>query len=297
VSGNRAGHADPDLGATTYLDRIVPAVRRRLRERQQAVPRRELEAQLDAQLHATPRPSFEAALGMPGISLIAEVKRRSPSKGPIRPHLDVADVVCAYECAGARAISVLTEQDHFSGKLDDLDRAALATTLPILRKDFILDEYQLVEAAAHGASAVLLIAALLPDKVLARLSKVSARLGLDVLLEVHDERELDRALQLDEALIGINNRDLRTFAVSAATTELLLGKVPPGRMVVSESGIWTRDDVASLAQLGVDGVLVGESLLRSPDIGRAVVELLSFPAGGELPLGKKRRNVNTERDT
>jgi indole-3-glycerol phosphate synthase len=256
--------------APTYLDRIVPAVLRRLEERKQNVPQEILES-LPV---PSGRASFAEAIRAPGVSLIAEVKRASPSKGPIRPGLDAGLLARAYEAAGARAISVLTEQDHFRGSLDDLRAAVDATGLPVLRKDFILDQYQIHEARACGASAVLLIAALLPDGELQRLAGLAADLGLDVLLEVHDRMELARALALDGVVIGVNNRDLRTFAVSLDTTVELAGLVPPERLLVGESGIWTRADVERLAASGVDGVLVGESLLRNPDIETAVGELI-----------------------
>ncbi len=159
------------------------------------------------------------------------MKRASPSKGPIRPDLEVGSIVKAYEAAGARAVSVLTEQDHFGGSLDDLRAAAASTGLPLLRKDFIVDAYQVHEARVFGASAVLLIAALLDDAELLDLAGLANHLGLDVLLEVHDATEMTRALAVDGAIIGVNNRDLRTFAVSLETTERLAGSGPSGEVV------------------------------------------------------------------
>ena len=258
-----------DPGAT-YLDKIVPAVLRRLDERKQALP---LSALLSA-LAPFRRPSFAEAVGEPGMSLIAEVKRASPSKGPIRPDLSVVSLVRAYERAGARAISVLTEQDFFSGSLEDLREAAAATALPVLRKDFILDAYQVYEARAAGASAVLLIAALLSDSELEVLATLAANLELGVLLEVHDEAEVARALQFPDVVIGVNNRDLRTFTVSVRTTVDLARLVPPERLLVGESGICSNEDVRTLEACGVDGVLVGETLLRSPDVEAAVSQLM-----------------------
>jgi indole-3-glycerol phosphate synthase len=208
------------------------------------------------------------------MSLIAEVKRASPSKGPIRPGLDVASLVAEYEAGGARAVSVLTEGDFFLGSLEDLGVAAATTSLPLLRKDFIVDEYQLYEAKAYGASAVLLIAALLDDATLERLAARADLLGLDVLLEVHDADEMRRAIDVEGVVLGINNRDLRTFEVSLETTERLASMVPAGRSLVSESGISGRGDVERLAAVGVDGVLIGESLLVGEDPKRAVSELL-----------------------
>ena len=258
-----------DPGAT-YLDRIVPAVRRRLEERKQALP---LSA-LRPGLVPFRRSSFAEAMAEPGMSLIAEVKRASPSKGPIRPDLSVASLVRAYERAGARAISVLTEQDFFSGSLEDLREAVAATALPVLRKDFILDAYQVYEARAVGASAVLLIAALLSDSELEALTALAANLELGVLLEVHEEAELTRALRFPGVVIGVNNRDLRTFNVSVRTTVDLSRLVPPERLLVGESGICSNEDVRTLEACGVDGVLVGETLLRNPDVEAAVSQLM-----------------------
>jgi len=259
-----------DAGVPTYLDRIVPAVLRRLDERKCRLPQAELET-LSAPGR---RSSFADALRAPGVSLVAEVKRASPSKGPIRPGLEVGSLVRAYEAAGARAISVLTEQDYFQGSLDDLRTAAAHTALPLLCKDFILDPYQIHEARVCGASAVLLIAVLLGDAELSNLAGLATDLGMDVLLEVHDATEIDRALACDAAIIGVNNRDLRTFAVSLETAMELAGSVPAGRLLVAESGIWNHADVERLAARGVDGVLVGESLLRSSDVGEAVRALM-----------------------
>ncbi len=225
------------------------------------------------------------------MSLIAEVKRASPSKGPIRPGLEVGPLVRAYEAAGARAVSVLTEEDHFLGGPDDLRAAAAATQLPLLRKDFIVDAYQIHEARAWGADAVLLIAALLSDEELHRFAGLAVELGLDVLLEVHDRPEMIRALSLEMVIIGINNRDLRTFTVSLGVTLDLAGLVPPERLLVSESGIWTHADIVRLAACGVSGVLVGESLLRSPDVGVAVEELMR-----PVPVVARRPIVTVNRE-
>jgi indole-3-glycerol phosphate synthase len=253
-----------------YLDQIMPAVLRRLDERRALVSPERLRT-MDA---PGPRASFAQAIGGEGISLIAEIKRASPSKGPIRLDLDVTQTVAAYQAAGAAAVSVLTEQDFFRGSLDDLKVAAAHTGLPLLRKDFIVDEYQLHEARVGGASAVLLIAALLDDQRLEELAAGAQALGLDVLLEVHDEGDLQRALTIKGAVLGINNRDLRTFQVSLETTERLTGLVPADRLLVSESGIRTHEDVERLAVAGVDAVLVGESLLVGDDPGGAVLALM-----------------------
>ena len=272
--------APPRVG--TYLDRIMPAVRRRLEERKALLPL----AELRAMQAPAPRPSFAEAIRAPGLSLIAEVKRASPSKGPIRPDLDVAQLVAAYEAAGARAISVLTEQDHFGGSLDDLRTAALHTTLPLLRKDFVVDPYQVHEARVFGASALLLITALLTDAQVHRLTGLAFELGLDVLLEVHDRAEMSRALAVDGVVVGINNRDLSSFEVSLDTAVCLAGLVPPDWSLVGESGIRERADVERLAAAGVDGILVGETIVRSPDPGAAIRALMHpLPSVGTRTIG------------
>ena len=257
----------------TYLDRIVPAVRRRLEERKRIRP----QSQLEAQAGPAGRPSFSAAIGAPGVSLIAEVKRASPSKGPIRPQLEVDDVVRGYQRAGARALSVLTEEDYFLGGLPDLAEAVAASSLPVLRKDFILDEYQIHEARIYGASAVLLIVALLPQERLGSLVRTATACGLDVLMEVHDREELERALEHDDVVIGVNNRDLRTFEVSLDTTLSLRDAVPRDRRLVTESGIHGADDVARMRAAGIDAFLVGEAFMREPDPGQALRRMF-FPA-------------------
>jgi indole-3-glycerol phosphate synthase len=287
AAGEAAGAGGPVGSAApgrTYLDRIVPSVLHRLDERKRRLPLSDLEL-LVAGSAGLPRPSFADAIVAPGLSLIAEVKRASPSKGPIRPDLDVADMVSTYEAAGARAVSVVTEQDHFGGSLDDLRTAAEHTSLPLLRKDFVIDPYQVYEARAFGASAVLLIAALLDDAQVAELSGLAFHLGLDVLLEVHDAAEMNRAVAIEGAVVGINNRDLRSFDVSLDTTGRLAGLVPAGRLLVSESGIKDRAEAERLAAWGVDAILVGETLLRCRDVG-AGVSALARPA---VPVAARSR--------
>ena len=203
---------------------------------------------------------------MPGVSVIAEHKRRSPSAGTIREGATVADVVMAYERGGAAALSILTEGAHFGGSLDDLRAARAASSLPILRKDFIVDAYQVVESAAAGADAILLIVAALDPDELAELYAEAAGLDLDVLVEVHDEEELEIALEvLDADVIGINNRNLADFSVDVDRTYELLHDIPAGKTVVSESGFHSRSQLDELERVGVDGVLVGETLMRAPD--------------------------------
>src|SRR5213592_2922730 len=252
-------------------DRIVDATRADVARRRQAVPLSELEQRAAGTREDRP---FSEALTLPGISLIAEHKRRSPSAGDIREGATVTEIVAAYERGGATALSILTEGPHFGGSLEDLHEARAASVLPILRKDFIVDPYQVYESAAAGADAVLLIVAALHADDLAVLHREARGLDLDVLVEVHDEDELDCALDVVEAdVIGINNRDLTDFSVDLDRTFELLSDVPAGKTVVSESGIHTRDQLDELERVGVDAVLVGESLMRSPDVESAVRSL------------------------
>lgn len=248
------------------LERIVDATRREVEQRRDAIPLATLEQQLVARGDDRP---FNEALVHPGVSVIAEHKRRSPSAGTIREGATVSEIVCAYERAGAAALSILTEGPHFGGSLDDLREARAATRLPILRKDFVVDHYQLFESAAVGADAILLIVAALDPRELTELHHEALALDLDVLVEVHDERELEVALELDADMIGINNRDLTDFSVDVARTFELLADVPAGKTVVSESGIMTRDQLDELERVGVDAVLVGEALMRADDVEAA----------------------------
>jgi len=247
----------------SVLDRIVSDTREDVRRRRAEVPLATLESALAARGDDRP---FSEALTLPGVAVIAEHKRRSPSAGTIREGATVADVVCAYERGGAAALSVLTESHHFGGSLDDLREARAVCALPILRKDFIVDTYQLYESAAAGADAILLIVAALEPKVLSRLHAEARALDLDVLVEVHSEPELTVALEVVDAdVIGINNRDLGDFSVDVQRTFELLHDVPAGKTVVSESGFHSREQLDDLERVGVDGVLVGESLMRAPD--------------------------------
>jgi indole-3-glycerol phosphate synthase len=255
---------------TVRLEHLVSAARERLDERKRAVPLAELEQQVAAGDEGRP---FSEALSRPGTSLIAEHKRRSPSAGAIREGASVSDIVCAYERGGAAALSILTDEEHFGGSLDDLREARTVTALPILRKDFIVDPYQLYEAKAAGADAVILIVGALHASDLAALYDMAQGLDLDALVEVHDERELEAALELDADVIGINNRNLEDFSVDLQTTFELLVDVPAGKTVVSESGIGGRDDVEELERVGVDAVLVGELVMRAADPEEAVREL------------------------
>ncbi len=206
--------------------------------------------------------------------LIAEIKKASPSAGLIRPAYDPAAIAREYQAAGAACLSVLTEGPSFGGHVADLQIARVAVRLPVLRKDFILDPWQVYESRLIGADCILLIMAALTDAMAAELLALARSLDLDVLVEVHDEAELDRALGLDTTLIGLNNRDLRTLRTDLDTTVRLAPRVPPDRIVVAESGIRSRADVVRLAEAGASCFLVGESLLRQPDAGAACAALL-----------------------
>jgi indole-3-glycerol phosphate synthase len=253
------------------LDRIVAATREEVDRRRRATPLADLERRL-ASRDGEDRP-FSEALAAPGVSVIAEHKRRSPSAGAIREGATVTELVCAYERGGAAALSILTEREFFGGSLEDLREARAATALPILRKDFVVDPYQVYESAAAGADAILLIVAALDPDDLARLHSEALAIDLDVLVEVHDEEELDVALELDAEVIGINNRDLEDFTVDTSRTFELLADVPAGKTVVSESGYTTREQIDELERVGVDAVLIGESLMRAPDPEAACREL------------------------
>jgi indole-3-glycerol phosphate synthase len=248
------------------LDRIVAATREEVSRRRVEVPSTQLESRAEARIAARDARGFVGALREPGLSVIAEHKRSSPSAGVIRSELALEDVVSAYEHGGARALSILTEGPNFGGSLDDLAAARRASKLPLLRKDFTVDSYQVFESAAYGADAILLIVAALSDDQLRGLHDQALALGLAALVEVHDERELDRALTLGAAVIGINNRDLRTLNVDTNRTFELLPRASPHAIVVAESGFSRPEDVARLAAAGADAVLIGEALMRAQDI-------------------------------
>ena len=252
------------------LDELVDATRDAVRRRQRERPLSDLAAEVETGREGRP---FAEALSRPGTSVIAEHKRRSPSAGTIRDGASCADIVVAFERGGAAAISILTEERHFGGSLEDLQAAVAATELPVLRKDFIVDPYQLYESAAAGADAILLIVAALGHDDLSELHREARSLDLDVLVEVHDEHELERALDIDAEILGLNNRDLTDFTVDIERTYELLSDVPAGKTVVSESGFSTRDQLDELDRVGVDAVLIGETLMRAPDIEAACREL------------------------
>ncbi len=256
----------------SILEGIVAAKRQEIEIAQRRVSVAELERLAAA---AAPVRDFRAALeNPPGVQVIAEVKRTSPSAGLIRANADAADVARTYEQHGAACISVLTDGPHFGGSLDDLRRIREVVNLPLLRKDFILDAYQLLEARAAGADAVLLIAEILDDETLACLIERARELGMEALVEFFEPANLPRALRAGAALIGINNRNLHTFQTSLEQTLALSAQVPKHCLLVSESGIQTRADVERLAAAGAKAILVGETLMRSEDIGAKLRELL-----------------------
>jgi indole-3-glycerol phosphate synthase len=252
------------------LEELVHATRDALHRRKSERSIAELEREAESQPEGRP---FAEALARPGTSLIAEHKRRSPSAGAIREGRPCADVVRAFERGGAAAVSVLTEQAHFGGSLADLSEARAATELPILRKDFTIDRYQLFEAKAAGADAVLLVVGSVENRELAALYREARALDLDAMVEVHREDDLEVALEIDADVLGINNRNLEDFSVDLQRTFDLLADVPAGKVVVSESGIQYREQIEELEQVGVDAVLIGEVLMRSPDPEAAVREL------------------------
>jgi indole-3-glycerol phosphate synthase len=264
------------------LERIVAATRKEVERRRRETSLAELEARA-ARRGAELRP-FAAALAQPGLSLIAEHKRSSPSAGVIREGVAIDEVVGAYERGGAAALSVLTEGPSFGGSLADLGSAREVSALPLLRKDFVVDPYQVPESLAAGADAILLIVAALTDAELAMLYASARGLGLAVLVEVHDEDELERAVAVGAEIIGVNNRDLTTLAVDTARTFSLLARVRGEAIVVAESGFRTRAELDELERAGVHAVLVGEALMRAPDIESACRSLASGRPLARSPL-------------
>ena len=258
------------------IEQLIAAARDGVEERRAGTPEADLESRLPGRGDNRP---FSEALVRPGLSVIAEFKRRSPSAGEISATATVAEQVGAYERGGAAALSVLTDEPHFGGSLEDLRAARAASSLPILRKDFIVDPYQLLEAAVNGADAVLLIVRVLEDDELRELYGTARALDLDCLVEVHDGEELERALRLDADVIGIDNRNLDEGAVDVATTYGLMPDVPAGKTVVAESGISSRLELEELERVGVDAVLIGSALMSAADPEALARELTGADEG------------------
>lgn len=264
-------NAPPDI-----LRKILARKTEELADRKGRVPQKELEKRL---VNVTAPRGFlksvrrRIAAGLPAV--IAEIKKASPSKGLLRADFRPADIALSYERHGATCLSVLTDEDFFQGSDAHLQQARAGCALPVLRKDFTIDAYQAYEARAIGADAILLIVGALEDAVLRELNALAQKLGLDVLVEVHNESELERALALQPALIGINNRDLQTFQTSLETTLELLGKIPADCVVVTESGIHAREDVARMRAQGVNAFLVGEAFMKAAEPGEKLSELFN----------------------
>jgi indole-3-glycerol phosphate synthase len=250
----------------SILERIVTAKRAEIAAARKRTP----EVKLDA---APPVRDFVAAMRAKRPAVIAEIKRASPSRGVLREEFDPAAIARSYEKGGAACMSVLTDKDFFQGAGEHLSAARAACSLPVLRKDFLIDPYQVFESRALGADCVLLIAACLEDREMRELEALARGVGMAVLVEVHDESELARALKLETPLLGINNRNLRSFETRLETTLDLLPRVPPDRLVITESGILSQADVARMRQHGVEAFLVGEAFMRAHDPGAALAEL------------------------
>lgn len=246
------------------LSQIIEKSQKRLEQTKQLIAFETLRTDASVKRRSSTPHALRSALQTDGINVIAEFKRRSPSKGVIRENADLRSIVRSYEAGGAVALSVLTEEDYFDGSLADLRAAKAAVSLPALRKDFLLDEYQVYEAAAAGADAVLLIVAALEDEQLESLRRLAEdELGMDALVEVHNSEEMDRAAGCGATLVGVNNRDLRTFDVSLETSVELAALAPRDVLLVSESGLTTAADLQRLKEHGFSGFLIGESLMRA----------------------------------
>jgi indole-3-glycerol phosphate synthase len=261
----------------SILDEIVASKHLEVATARRRMPLEEIEAQAES---APPARDFRAALESPGpIQLIAEVKKASPSARVIRADFDPVAIARTYQQHGAACLSILTDAPYFQGHLSYLARVRASVAIPLLRKDFLIDEYQVVEARLAGADAILLIAEILGDAALVALRERASAMGMSTLVEFHDPANLDRVVASGADLIGINNRDLKTFETDIEHTLRLRDRIPPEVVLVSESGIRTRADVERLEAAGVSAILVGESLMRQPDIGLAVERLLGLAAG------------------
>ena len=256
------------------LKEIIEVKRREVERLKVAMPASTLEGLIDAQ---TPPLNFAGALWGDSVRIIAEVKKASPSKGTLRSDFDAVSLATTYVENGAAAVSVLTNVDHFQGSIEDLERVhdvANPRSVPVLRKEFIFDPYQVYEAPAYGADAILLIVAMLTPAALEELRSLATGFWMQCLVEVHDERELEVGLGADAEIVGINNRDLRTFKTDLAVTERLAKLVPEGKVIVSESGISRRDDLQRVKAAGADAALIGEALVTAPDVAQKLRELV-----------------------
>lgn len=263
----------------TILDRIVRTKHEELTESQRSCSAEQI---ADLARQAPPPRGFRNALCGETVALIAEIKKASPTKGLIRPDFDPEAIAAGYTRGGAAALSVLTDATYFQGSLEILRQVRAAVTAPVLRKDFVIDPYQVLEARAAGADAVLLIVAILEEDQLGELFRAARELGMDALVEVHTRSEMEMALRLEANLVGINNRNLKTFETRLETTEELAAMAPPGVLVAALSGICTREDVERMARYGADAILVGESLMRQANVEAAARSLCGVPAVGRL---------------
>ncbi|MCW8885372.1 MAG: indole-3-glycerol phosphate synthase TrpC [Motiliproteus sp.] len=268
------------MNTPTILLKILQRKREEIAENSAVQSMEDLQAQIEANRSGEWAPrgfiaSMERALAAGRSAVIAEAKKASPSKGVIREHFDPAEIARSYESGGACCLSVLTDVDFFQGCTDYLRQARAACSLPVIRKDFIIDPYQVYEARAMGADCILLIAAALNDADMAALNDLAVSLGMDVLIEVHNQEELQRTLKLDTRLIGINNRDLHSFEVSLENTFKLLDQIPEDRIVVTESGIVSGEDVQAMRDHQVNAFLVGEAFMRAEDPGQQLQQLFS----------------------
>lgn len=260
--------------STTFLEKVTAEARERVVQAREFGYFARLEKLAEQRREELEPHRFHAALSRRDrTNIIAEIKRASPSKGVIKGEINVANLARSYAAGGAAAISVLTEPKHFAGSMADLVTTAKAVEIPILRKDFVVDEYQIVEAAASGASAILLIVAALSPDELRNLRAVAIELGLDVLVEIHDAAEMQTAIEIGSAIIGVNNRDLHTLEVTLDTSRKLITNKPDGVLMVAESGITTRAEIDQLHNLGYDAFLIGETLMRSGNVVETLGDL------------------------
>ncbi|HXW14210.1 MAG TPA: indole-3-glycerol phosphate synthase TrpC [Terriglobia bacterium] len=286
-----------DEPGRTILDNIVSARRRTLEETRLIVPLKQVQVRAEARQE---RRNFAAALAPAtdpdspaGLRVIAELKRASPSRGLLRQHYRRREIAMGYAGAGAAALSVLTEGQYFLGCTQDLTEVRQAVEIPVLRKDFILESYQVYESVAAGADALLLIVAILPDQDLCNLLVLCNQLRIDALVEVHTEAELERAIAAGARILGVNNRNLKTLEVNLETSFELREKMPRGCVAVSESGIKTATDLRRISDAGFDAVLIGERLMTQPDPGKALGQLLAEFAGQPVPFEIGNSKVET----